>query len=32
MINDNILWPLCFVIGISAWFITVRLFLNNNDD
>ncbi len=32
MIDDGILFLLCAVIGISAWFITVRLFFNNDDD
>ena len=32
MIDDGILFLLCVLIGISAWFITVRLFFNNDDD
>ena len=31
MINDGILLIMCFIIGITAWLITVRLFFNDND-
>ena len=31
MIDDGILLIMCFIIGITAWLITVRLFFNDND-
>lgn len=32
MIDDGILLIMCFIIGITAWAITVHLFFNDNDN
>lgn len=31
MIDDGVLLAMCFVIGISAWLITVKLFFDDDD-
>ena len=31
MIDDDVMLAMCFVIGITAWAITIRLFFNDND-
>lgn len=31
MIDDDIMLAMCFVFGLTAWLITIRLFFNDND-